>query len=72
MIKIFGMQVESDAEAVNYLEHLPKEEVAAFFEEARLHGKMEFQDDQKKRYNMTYNSSTAIYTIGPAASSGWF
>ena len=62
---------------MNYLDHdIQYSEAEVFFQQAKLHGQAEFEDDHERNYTLSYNGD-GTYTIITRKSSGglfggWF
>ncbi|MFA6272103.1 MAG: hypothetical protein WC693_03265 [Patescibacteria group bacterium] len=65
---------ESDAKnGINHLDHkLDSAEAQVFFEQAKMHGSVEFEDGNGKNYTLIRNSD-ATYTVQKRKEpGGWF
>ncbi|MBU1202773.1 hypothetical protein KKH39_01890 [Patescibacteria group bacterium] len=74
---VYGYKVSGQADAkdgIDYLDlKIDREEARVFFEQARIKGSAQFEDDKGKNYTLIKNSD-GRYTVEKRASSGggWF
>ncbi|MFH0952115.1 MAG: hypothetical protein V1838_02890 [Patescibacteria group bacterium] len=71
----FKVFFEKDAQkGVNYLDHdLDYKEAEIFFRNAKFRGETQFEDDDDRDYDLTYDRNKGTYTvIKRKKSGGWF